>query len=213
MTRSTAHTLSPRISGGAGRLTAARRWSALTAAHSTCLCSNWPLSAYGLSLPNWFNVAGKSYDQPRNRYNTDAHFDLHDILTNFGAARFNGGLNLAANILGKPGKIDVQGYMVQDLYDEGKIAEINDYCRCDVLDTYFVFLRTMVMLGKLPIEEEQQIVSDTRTWLEERSSEVSAFLAYLEGWGGLAEPLDRRRAYFHRRRNDIGPVSATPPTY
>src|SRR5438045_9495024 len=35
--------------------------------------------------------------------------DLHDVLTNFGASRFNGGLNLVANLLGKPGKMDVQG--------------------------------------------------------------------------------------------------------
>ena len=35
--------------------------------------------------------------------------------------------------------------MVQDMYDAGRLAEINDYCRCDVLDTYFVFLRTRVL--------------------------------------------------------------------
>ena len=53
-----------------------------------------------------------------------------------------GGLNLVANLLGKPGKMDVQGDMVQDMYNAGRLADINDYCRCDVLDTYFVFLRT-----------------------------------------------------------------------
>ena len=83
----------------------------------------------------------------------DAHLDLHDVLTNFGATRFTGGLNLAANLLGKPGKMDVQGYMVQDLFDAGQLAEINDYCRCDVLDTYFVFLRTRVLLGQLSLDE------------------------------------------------------------
>ena len=45
--------------------------------------------------------------------------------------------------------MDVQGYMVQDLWNDGRLAEINDYCRCDVLDTYFVFLRSMVLLGQL----------------------------------------------------------------
>jgi len=60
---------------------------------------------------------------------------------------------LVANLLGKPGKMDVQGYMVQDLWNEGKVAEINDYCRCDVLDTYFAFLRTMLMLGNLKLDE------------------------------------------------------------
>ena len=77
-----------------------------------------------------------------------AHLDLQELLTNFGSTRFNGGLNLAANLLGKPGKMDVQGHMVQDMYEAGKLAEINDYCRCDVLDTYFVFLRSRVLVGR-----------------------------------------------------------------
>ena len=100
---------------------------------------------FGITLQKWFNLTGKSFEQPRNRYNVEAHLDLNDVLTNFGASRFSGGLNLAANLLGKPGKIDVKGHMVQDLYQAGKLAEISDYCRCDVLDTYFVFLRTAVM--------------------------------------------------------------------
>src|SRR3954447_23300754 len=58
---------------------------------------------FGIALPGWFNVSGKTYEQPRNRYNAEAHLDLQDVLTNFGAARFSGGLNLAANLLGKPG--------------------------------------------------------------------------------------------------------------
>ena len=48
---------------------------------------------YGLSVPGWFNVESKSWEQNRSRYNLDAHFDLHDVLTNFGATRFSGGLN------------------------------------------------------------------------------------------------------------------------
>jgi len=145
---------------------------------------------FGLSLPQWFNLNGKTYEQARNRYNTDAHLDLHDILTNFGAARFNGGLNLAATILGKPGKIDVQGYMVQDLFNEGRLVEINDYCRCDVLDTYFVFLRTAVLLGWLPLDQEQQLVADTHAWLEQRAEESPAYRAYLEGWGDWENPWE-----------------------
>ena len=122
---------------------------------------------YGLSLPGWFQSTGKPSEQLRNRYNTAAHIDLCELLTNFGSTRFNGGLNLAANLIGKPGKMDVQGNMVQDLYDQGKLAEINDYCRCDVLDTYFVFLRTRVLIGQLSIDVEQEIVAEVKGWLEE----------------------------------------------
>lgn len=143
---------------------------------------------YGVSIPHWFAIGGKSFEQPRNRYNLDAHLDLHDVLTNFGASRFNGGLNLAANLLGKPGKMDVQGYMVQDLFQEGKVAEINDYCRCDVLDTYFVFLRCEVLLGQLSLDQEQELVAQTKIWLTERAEQSAAYRDYLSGWGDWQNP-------------------------
>ena len=143
---------------------------------------------YGLSVPAWFNVEAKSWEQHRSRYNTAAHLDLHDLLTNFGATRFNGGLNLAANLLGKPGKMDVQGYMVQDMYNEGRLAEINDYCRCDVLDTYFVFLRVAVLLGRLPLALEQELVATAKHWITERAEQSPAYAKYLAGWGDWENP-------------------------
>ncbi len=145
---------------------------------------------YGLPLPAWFSTAAKTYEQPRNRYNADAHLDLQDVLTNFGASRFSGGLNLAANLLGKPGKMDVQGYMVQDLFNAGRIAEINDYCRCDVLDTYFVFLRCHVVLGQLKLEDEQKIIAETKAWLQERSAVTPVYASYLSRWGTWRNPWE-----------------------
>jgi predicted PolB exonuclease-like 3'-5' exonuclease len=143
---------------------------------------------YGLNLSSWFNLAGKSHEQPRSRYNVQSHIDLCEMLTNFGCTRFVGGLNLAANLLGKPGKIDVHGQMVQDMYDAGRLAEINDYCRCDVLDTYFVFLRTRVMVGQLNLDAEQALIAETKQWLEQKAPEVHAFAHYLEHWGDWSNP-------------------------
>ncbi|QDT39780.1 3'-5' exonuclease [Stratiformator vulcanicus] len=138
---------------------------------------------YGLSLPAWFNVDGRSFEQRRNRYNNAAHIDLMDLLSNFGAVRLTGGLNLFANLIGKPGKTGIDGSQVQDMYDAGKVAEINDYCRCDVLDSYFVFLRSRVLTGQLPLEDEQKIVDKTHAWLDERKDDSAAFRHYLEHWG------------------------------
>jgi hypothetical protein len=143
---------------------------------------------YGIALPTWFDWRGASFEHPRHRYNAEAHLDLHDLLTNFGATRFSGGLNLAANLLGKPGKMNVQGHMVQDLYQQGKLGEIIDYCRCDVLDTYFVFLRFNVILGRLSLDDEQTIVSDTRQWLADRTAQVPAYGTYLAQWGDWMNP-------------------------
>ena len=143
---------------------------------------------YGLSLPFWFNMEDKSYEQSRYRYNCHAHEDLCDLINNYGAMRLNGGLNLMANLIGKPGKTGVDGSQVQDMYYAGKLTEINDYCRCDVLDTYFVFLRTRVLLGKLTLPEEHQRVLEARKFLEARVDQCAAYAHYLEHWGEWIPP-------------------------
>ncbi|MDG1872795.1 MAG: 3'-5' exonuclease [Mariniblastus sp.] len=134
---------------------------------------------YGIGVPAWFNMQDRTYDQKRNRFNQASHFDLQEVLTNYGATRLNGGLNLVANILGKPGKMGIAGHMVQDLYNKGELEKINDYCRCDVLDTYFVLLRTKVLTGELSLEQEQELIADSMQWLEMRSEDFPVYGEYL----------------------------------
>lgn len=145
---------------------------------------------YGLSVPAWFNADARSFEQARNRYNNDAHLDLYDLLSNFGATRLVGGLNLLANLIGKPGKTGVDGSQVQDMYDRGEADAVNDYCRCDVLDTYFVFLRTRVLMGKLTLEREQELVRTAKTWLEQQAAAIPAYAEYLSHWGDWQPPGD-----------------------
>ena len=114
--------------------------------------------------------------------------DLYDLFSNFGAAQVAGGLNLLANLIGKPGKNKIDGSKVQDMYDTGQAEELNDYCRCDVLDTYFVFLRSRVLLGKLTIEEEHEIVAETKQWLEQQAEKKPAYRNYLDHWGDWRAP-------------------------
>jgi 3'-5' exonuclease len=145
---------------------------------------------FGVSVPRWFNLGDRTYEQNRNRYNLSSHIDLQEILTNYGSTWFRGGLNLAASLLGKPGKMDVQGDMVYDLYCQGKHGEINEYCRCDVLDTYFVFLRTSVLMGKISLAMEHERVQRTKELLESQASTHPAYAQYLEQWGDWDNPWE-----------------------
>ena len=88
----------------------------------------------------------------------------------------------------------VQGDMVQDLYDAGQLSEINDYCRCDVLDTFFVFLRTRVVSGKLTLAEEQAITTRAKQWLVERVDESVGYRDYLAAWGDWKNPWEASAA-------------------
>jgi predicted PolB exonuclease-like 3'-5' exonuclease len=133
---------------------------------------------YGLSIPVCYQK------QPDYRYRFGAaHFDMMEFFTCYGAYRMTGGLNLLSKLLGKPGKQETDGSQVYDMYRQGRLADINAYCSFDVLDTYFVFLRTRVMTGEITLEQEHAIVLETKTWLEQQTVEQPHLRKYLENWG------------------------------
>lgn len=134
------------------------------------------LAAFRYGLP-----ARDYYQGSRNRYGGNT-FDLYDWMTNFGAARLAGGLDLLAKLIGKPGKMEVAGDQVYEMHRAGRLREINDYCLCDTLDTYFVFLRSRVLTGDIPPEQEAELVARGREFLENRSDEFPVLRKYLDAW-------------------------------
>jgi predicted PolB exonuclease-like 3'-5' exonuclease len=105
------------------------------------------LAAYdqGISATSYFA------SDKRSRYRSP-YIDLQDVLSNQGSCKLEGGLNLLARRLGLPGKMGITGHDVYPMHKAGKLQEINDYCACDTIDTYFVFLRTKVLMGHVTIE-------------------------------------------------------------
>lgn len=116
---------------------------------------------YGCPAPRYFS--GKA----RNRYAEEGHYDLYDFLTNFGVHRLRGGFNALAKMIGLPGKTGVDGSMVQQLWEEGRLAEIHRYCRQDVIQTYFLFLRVELTRGRLSPAQYAQALSDSATFREQ----------------------------------------------
>jgi predicted PolB exonuclease-like 3'-5' exonuclease len=102
---------------------------------------------YGIAAPAHFaDGSGSS----RARYSTERHLDLADYLTNFGAtAAVKGGMDLLLKMIGLPGKTEVDGSQVESLYEQGRMEEIHRYCRSDVVQTYFLFLRVELMRGRI----------------------------------------------------------------
>lgn len=122
----------------------------------------------------------------RNRFMGN-HLDLMDWMSNYGACRLTGGLNMLALRAGGGhpvgcGKMDVAGDQVYEMHRAGKLQQINDYCMFDTIDTYFVFLRTRVLVGEVTAELERVLVKRARLWLGTRSAELPALRVYLEEW-------------------------------
>lgn len=129
-----------------------------------------------------YGCSGRDYFlNSRNRYN--GPIDLLDWLNNFGSARHAGGLNLLSKMLGKPGKMDIAGDQVYALHQDGKLQDINDYCTFDTLDTYFVFLRTRVLIGEISLEQEHDLVQRAKAFLASKTSELPGLQQYLANWG------------------------------
>lgn len=105
--------------------------------------------------------AGDKWNSYMSRYSPNWHCDLHEVLSDYyasGKVR----LNDVCSIFNYPGKVDVDGSNVFDLYKMGKIEQIRDYCETDVLNTYLVYLNYALHIGIINLEHfaqaKQQIV-------------------------------------------------------
>lgn len=110
--------------------------------------------------------AAPRYFDERNglRSRSGLHCDLYDLLTNHGISRLKGGLDLLAKLIGLPGKSAVSGRDVQALWETGRVAEIHDYCRKDVIQTYFLFLHVERLRGRLTPEELRHLIDAARAF-------------------------------------------------
>jgi predicted PolB exonuclease-like 3'-5' exonuclease len=116
---------------------------------------------HGCAAPRYFNERNGL----RARYGR--HFDLYDFLTNGGAARLRGGLDLAARLVGLPGKGDVSGADVQSLWEAGRYDVVHRYCRHDVIQTYFLLLHVEHLRGRLSREQLTEARAAARSFRDE----------------------------------------------
>jgi len=116
---------------------------------------------HGCSIPRYFQ-AGFRY-----RYSDEAHYDLYDFLTNTGMYSVRGGFHLLANLIGLPGKGDVDGADVQGLWEAGRLAEIQAYCRRDVVQSYFLFLRMELIRGRISTTQYEAALAATAAYRAE----------------------------------------------
>lgn len=131
-------------------------------------------------------VASDHFANRRGRYKTP-DIDIYELLGNKGATFITGGLSLLAKMIGKPGKMGFSGDKVLDAYREGKLREINDYCVCDVLDTYFVFLRLNVIQGNISGDREAELNRQAKQYLESKLDAFPVLVEYLKLWKTAVE--------------------------
>jgi predicted PolB exonuclease-like 3'-5' exonuclease len=115
----------------------------------------WQAIRHRCSAPRYFG------ERNGFRVRFGRHLDLYDFLTNHGATRLRGGLNLLARLLGLPGKVDVSGADVQGLWEGGQFDVVHRYCARDVIQTYFLLLHVEHLRGRLSDDELRRIEDRT----------------------------------------------------
>ena len=107
------------------------------------------------------------------------HLDLMDLLALY-QPRANAPLDQLARLFGYPGKVGMDGSLVWQAYQEGRIGEIRDYCETDVVNTYLVYLRFQRRRGRLDaagLAEEERMVRETLA-----RSEAGHWKEFLAAW-------------------------------
>src|ERR1700722_13600528 len=97
------------------------------------------------------------------------HIDLMDVLSGF-QGRGRASLDDVATLLGFPGKVGMHGSQVWDVYLQGGLARIRDYCETDVMNTYLVFLRFELLRGHLNAVEHAREVARVRQLVQDSTA-------------------------------------------
>ncbi len=121
---------------------------------------------------------GPDYFDSRN---SEAHLDL---ILRFSRGNMAPRLDEFAKLCGFPGKIDVKGDQVTDLWLDREITKIVEYNQIDTLNTYLLWLRMVYFVGQLEEEDYFNELEQFREFLQSESEKPEkAFLAeFLDKW-------------------------------
>jgi hypothetical protein len=129
----------------------------------------------------WLFQRGDKWSNYNSRYDMVWHVDLADVMSDFGSFR---GMKLdeVCTLAGLPGKLDIAGNKVYELYNDGKLNEIRDYCETDVLNTYLLYLKYQHLTGTLATESLAREEQAIREYCEAEKAKRAHLGQFLNAW-------------------------------
>jgi predicted PolB exonuclease-like 3'-5' exonuclease len=113
------------------------------------------------------------------------HLDICDVISGFGASARPSLAELAA-LSGIPVKIGgIDGSQVETMVAAGRLEEIAAYCDTDILVTYLLFLRFMLVTGGLGVDSYGASLEYLLRHIAERLSKRPHLKAYLDALGTM----------------------------
>lgn len=139
---------------------------------------------YKICVP-WLYKSGDKWSNYMQRYSENWHCDLLDTLSDYGAsARIK--MHEACSIMAIPGKFGIDGSMVFDQYQSGKIKEIREYCETDVISTYLLYLRHQHHKGVLTDKALAKAEDDVAILMQKKNPQDNSRMGeFLQMWQEL----------------------------
>lgn len=115
------------------------------------------------------------------RWDNECHLDLLRLFAN---GKMQPKLDEFAKLCGFPGKIDVDGGQVTDLWLARDVTKIVEYNQIDTLNTYLVWLRIVYFCGQMTEEEYMMEQDHFRLFLENEAHkpEKEFLRVFLDNW-------------------------------
>lgn len=133
---------------------------------------------------SWFYQSGDKWNNYSSKYSSDWHCDLLEVFSDYGSsARVK--MKEVCALFNLPGKLDIDGSLVEGLYYQNKLQEIRDYCELDVLNTYLLYLIYVRHTGVLSSNNYDLCHDDLVEFLNSRSEEKPHFAKFLDTWGNI----------------------------
>lgn len=138
---------------------------------------------YEIDAP-WLYKMGDKWNNYNQKYSLDWHCDLADAFSDFGAsARIK--MNEVCSCVNLPGKTGIDGSMVSELFDQGKVKKIRDYCETDVANTYLLYLVYQHHTGTISSQNFLKSKQDLAKFLEKNSKNKIHLQEFLQEWQSL----------------------------
>ena len=94
--------------------------------------------------------------------------------------RNNASLDDICKICGFPGKLDIDGGKVWQIFLKGDIASIRNYCETDVANTYLVYLRFMLIKNEISLKSYDSEITKFKKILE--NYDKPHWIEFLKAW-------------------------------
>jgi predicted PolB exonuclease-like 3'-5' exonuclease len=145
--------------------------------------------AAGITAPDFCERPDKPWEgQDYFSQYADAHIDLKKILGGWGKATPS--LHELAQVSGIPGKMDISGDNVVDLWLAGKMRDIVEYNQYDALTTYLVWLRVAHFAGFFSSENYELEQNKVKQLIQSKiKSGESHLTRFLNRWTELKDKI------------------------